>query len=44
LLLGYGDGERAIHIVAAPKEEYLAIITAYIPNPTQWSSDFLRRV
>lgn len=43
LLLGYGDAGRAIHIVAAPKDEYLAIITAYVPDPAQWSPDFLRR-
>jgi hypothetical protein len=31
---------RVIHVVCAPKAEYLAIITAYIPLPDQWSSDF----
>lgn len=31
---------RAIHVVCAPKTEYLAIITAYLPTPDQWSSDF----
>ena len=31
---------RAIHVVCAPKPEYLAIITAYLPAPEQWSSDF----
>lgn len=44
LLLGFGDGGRPVHVVAAPKDEYLAIITAYVPDPTQWSPDFLRRV
>lgn len=43
LLFGYGEGGRAIHVVAAPKDDYLAIITAYVPDPAQWSSDFLRR-
>ena len=43
LLLGLGNGDRPIHVVAAPKDEYLAIITAYMPDPTQWSSDFMRR-
>ena len=32
LLLGYGTQSRPIHVVCAPKDEYLAIITAYIPN------------
>ena len=31
---------RVIHVVCAPKTEYLAIITAYLPAPEQWSSDF----
>lgn len=43
LLLGLGDGGRPIHVVVAPKDDYLAVITAYVPDPTQWSPDFLRR-
>ena len=43
LLLGPGDGDRPIHVVCAPKSEYLAIITAYIPHPDQWSDDFKKR-
>ena len=43
LLLGPGDQGRAIHVVCAPKEDYLAIVTAYLPDPTQWSSEFTRR-
>ena len=35
---------RAIHIVCAPKEEYLAIVTAYIPNPGQWDGTFSKRL
>ena len=35
--------ERYLHIVCAPKDEYLAIITVYIPNQKQWSSDFKMR-
>jgi len=40
LLLGQGSGGRAIHVVCSPKDEYLAIITAYLPEPDQWSDDF----
>jgi hypothetical protein len=43
LLLGSADGGRAIHVVCAPKPDYLAIITAYIPHPDQWSADFKNR-
>lgn len=36
LLLGFGPGGRAIHVVAAPKEEYVAVITAYVPDAAIW--------
>lgn len=40
LLLGRGDSDRPIHVVCAPKVDYLAVITAYIPDETEWDSDF----
>jgi hypothetical protein len=43
LMLGFGETSRAVHVVCSPKDEYLAIITAYLPDPTQWSEDFRRR-
>jgi hypothetical protein len=43
LMLGSGEG-RAVHVVCAPKDEYLAVITAYAPDPSQWSPDFRRRM
>ena len=43
LMLGYGEIKRAVHIVCAPRDEYLAIITAYLPDPAVWSEDFRRR-
>jgi hypothetical protein len=43
LTLGFGNGGRAVHVVCSPKDEYLAIITAYLPDPAQWSEDFRRR-
>lgn len=42
--LGRGNDRRPIHIVCAPKDEYLAVITAYIPDENQWSKDFKERV
>ncbi len=44
LLLGYGNENRPIHVVCSPKEDYLAIITAYLPNSNQWSTNFKRRL
>ena len=44
LILGKGYNERPIHIVCSPKNEFLAIITAYIPGPDEWSKDYKVRV
>lgn len=43
LMLGHGEYSRPIHIVCAHKEDYLAIITAYIPGETEWVNDFKTR-
>lgn len=43
LILGFGDSGRVLHIVCAPKDEYLAIITAYIPDEEQWENKFTVR-
>jgi hypothetical protein len=43
LMLGRGDGGRPIHVVCAPKSDYLAVITAYLPNPEQWEPDWQTR-
>lgn len=42
LLLGR-VGERGVHVVCAPKEDYLAIITAYIPSADEWEPDLRTR-
>lgn len=34
---------RVIHVVCAPKKEYLTIITAYLPNEEQWENDMKTR-
>lgn len=43
LMLGYGEGNRPIHVVCAPKEDYLAIITAYIPGEADWADGYKTR-
>jgi len=43
LLLGTGVNNRFLHVVCAPKKEYLAIITAYVPSPLKWESDWTTR-
>jgi hypothetical protein len=44
LLLGFGENDRPIHLVCAAKDDYLAIITAYLPDEDEWSSDFRVRL
>jgi len=43
LLLGFGDAGKAIHVVCSPKDEYLAIITAYHPSQELWLSEYKSR-
>jgi hypothetical protein len=44
LILGFSENNRPIHVVCSPKVEYLAIITAYLPDKNEWSGDFRTRV
>ena len=37
-------GGRPVHVVCAPKEEYLAVITAYIPDTDEWQADWKTRI
>jgi hypothetical protein len=43
LMLGRGTGGRPVHVVCSPKEDYLAIMTAYVPDPAKWGPAFRRR-
>lgn len=43
LMLGFTQIRRPIHIVCSPKQEYIAIITAYIPNLFYWGNNFKTR-
>ena len=43
LMLGYGVNHRPVHVLSAPKVDYLAIITAYLPSPTEWEADWRTR-
>ena len=40
------DAETGIarsHVVCSPKEDYLAVITAYLPSEDEWDSDLRTR-
>jgi hypothetical protein len=43
LMLGYGTEGRPIHVVCSPKDEYLAIVTVYLPDERRWASDWKTR-
>jgi hypothetical protein len=43
LILGHGKDKRPIHVVCSPKPEFLAIITAYLPNEDEWEDNFTKR-
>jgi hypothetical protein len=43
LFLGRGQENRALHVLCSPKELYLSIITAYLPDPGSWWPDCKRR-
>ncbi|MEW6007916.1 MAG: hypothetical protein AB1595_07235 [bacterium] len=34
---------RSIHLVCSPKEDYLAIVSAYIPTLDIWENDYKTR-
>ena len=40
LLLGAGAEGRLIHVVCSPKPDYLAVITAYLPDRQGWDVTF----
>jgi hypothetical protein len=44
LILGFGEDGRALHVVCSPKDEYLAIITSYLPDEDEWSDNFRVRI
>jgi hypothetical protein len=43
LMSGMGDAGRKIHVVCSPRDEYLAIITAYVPEADEWDAEFRTR-
>ncbi len=43
LLLGTGAADRPLHVVCSPLDDYLAIITAYVPSPPEWEADWRTR-
>lgn len=43
LMFRMPDSGQPTHVVCAPKDGYLAIITAYRPDPNEWMADWKTR-
>ena len=43
LMAGETAEGRTVHVVCSPKDDYLAIITAYSPVPTEWNETKRKR-
>ena len=43
LVLGYTVARRVLHIVCGSNGKELWLITAYFPNPFEWTEDFRQR-
>lgn len=43
LMYANTNKDRPLHVVCAPKEDYLGIITVYVPAPDNWGGDFKTR-
>ena len=43
LMYGTTGNARPVHVVCAPKEDYLAIITTYLPSSDKWEADLKTR-
>jgi len=43
LVLGKTKTEKALHVVCGSNGSELWLITAYFPNPFEWSEDFKKR-
>jgi hypothetical protein len=42
LILNFPN-RRPVHVVCSPKDDYLAIITAYLPNDEEWEDNYKKR-
>ncbi len=44
LMAGFGMAKRPVHVVCAPQDDYLAVITTYLPSEEEWiPPDFKKR-
>jgi hypothetical protein len=43
LVLGYSVAGKALHVVCGSNGEELWLITAYFPDPNEWTEDYKQR-
>jgi hypothetical protein len=43
LMLGFGVEGRPVHVVCSPKQEFLTVITVYLPDRQRWELDWRTR-
>jgi len=43
LVLGYTKADKALHVVCGSNLNELWLITAYYPNPVEWTEDYKQR-
>ena len=43
LILGITINQKPLHLVVSHDDEFIYLITAYYPNPTQWEADWETR-
>jgi len=43
LVIGKTKDGRIMHVVCAPKQDYLAVVTAYVPSLLEWEEDLRTR-
>ena len=43
LMLGSRKENQPIHLVCSPQEDFLSVITAYLPDKELWTDDFKER-
>ena len=36
-------GDKPVHVVISPREDFCYLITVYVPDPAKWGETFTRR-
>jgi len=43
LMFGFSSTGRPVHVVCSPRDEFLWVITTYLPKEEKWEKDFKTR-